>query len=229
MKLVIDIETVAIEENEFSESQREFILREALKIEDENLRSKKEDESIRLMSLFPFTGKIISIGLMSVDRQSIYVMYEDNEQNEWFSKEMNCKFKSMSESQMLSCFWKYVNKCNHLISFNGRNFDLPFLMLRSSILEIKPSRNFLKSRYDSKYHTDLLECFSMFGLTKKFNLDFYCRAYDIKTPKSDSINGMEIRELYKAGRRKEIAFYCAKDVYASCRLYEKWDKYLNIQ
>lgn len=39
---------------------------------------------------------------------------------------------------------------------------------------------------------------------------------------------MEVKELYKAGRIKEIAVYCSEDVKATYELYKIWNAYLNI-
>jgi predicted PolB exonuclease-like 3'-5' exonuclease len=63
---------------------------------------------------------------------------------------------------------------------------------------------------------------------KKFNLDFYCNAFGIKSPKSHGITGMEIKELYKAGKTREIALYCREDINATFELYKIWNSYLNI-
>ncbi len=74
----------------------------------------------------------------------------------------------------------------------------------------------------------MLEQFTYYGLTKKFNLDFYCRAFGVESPKSQGISGMEVKNLYDAGKIKEIAVYCGKDVIATYELYKIWDEYLNI-
>jgi predicted PolB exonuclease-like 3'-5' exonuclease len=101
-------------------------------------------------------------------------------------------------------------------------------MIRSAMHKIKPSKNFIKNRYDSSSHIDLLEQFTFYGITKKFNLDFYCHAFGIESPKSKGITGMEVKELYKAGKVKEIAVYCGEDVRATYELYKIWEEFLFI-
>ena len=127
---------------------------------------------------------------------------------------------------MLKSFWKIVKITDQIVTFNGRNFDVPFLMMRSAMLKIKPTKNFIKKRYDNSSHIDLLEQFTFYGLTRKFNLDFYCNAFGIESPKTKEISGMEVKNLYEAGRLRDIAIYCSRDIYATYQLYKIWDEYL---
>jgi predicted PolB exonuclease-like 3'-5' exonuclease len=127
---------------------------------------------------------------------------------------------------MLKSFWKIIKVTDQVVTFNGRNFDIPFLMIRSAMLKVKPGKNLIKSRYDKKSHIDLLEQFTFYGLTRKFNLDFYCNAFGIESPKTKEISGMEVKKLYEAGRLRDIAIYCSRDIYATYQLYKIWEEYL---
>jgi len=228
MKLVFDIETVGFDFNALEESQQEFILRYADKELDEGLREQKRDEAIRFLSLYPLTAKVVAIGMLNTETEHSMVLYEGTEKEEWESEENNVKYCAYSETEMLQHFWQYVKKVESVITFNGRNFDIPFIMIRSAILKVKPTRNFLKSRYDSKSHIDLLEKLTFYGITKKFNLDFYCKSFGIESPKSHGVSGMDVKELYNAGKIKEIATYCGHDVKATYDLYKIWDEFLNL-
>jgi hypothetical protein len=229
MNLVFDIETVGCEFENLSESQQEFLLRYA---EQETESSKKETmiENVkRCLSLYPFTAKIVCLALMNTETNKTLVLFENQSDESWESEEDDVKYQSSSEAEILTKFWKYSAKAEKLISFNGRGFDLPFVMMRSAMLRIKPGKNFIKNRYDSSTHIDLLEQFTFYGLTKKFNLDFYCHAFGIDSPKEQGITGMDVKELYKAGRIKDIAIYCGRDVSATYQLYKIWDEYLNLR
>jgi 3'-5' exonuclease len=35
-----------------------------------------------------------------------------------------------------------------------------------------------------------------------------------------------VKNLYEAGRIKDIAVYCSKDIYATYRLFEIWNKFI---
>lgn len=228
MNLVFDIETVGYEFNSLSESQQEYILRYAEQEKDELKREEKIEDAKRYLSLYPFTAKIVAIGMLNTETENIMVLYESKQKEEFKSEEKKATYKSMTEEEMIMYFWDCVKKVDKIITFNGKNFDVPFIMLRSAVLKIKPGRNLIKSKYDSLNHIDLLEQFTFYGITKKFNLDFYCHAFGIESPKSKGITGMEVKELYKAGRIKDIAVYCGEDVRATFELYKIWNEYLNF-
>ncbi len=228
MEMIFDIETVGVEFETLEESQQEFLLRYVEMETDEIKRDTLKNEVKRSLSLYPFTAKIIAIGMLNTQSEKLVVLYEDSIKDEWKNEDNKITYISMSEIEMINYFWKYAEKSNKIISFNGRNFDLPFIMMRSAINKIKPTKNFLKNRYDSSTHIDLLEQFTFYGLAKKFNLDFYCKAFGIESPKSKGITGMDVKEMYKAGLIKDIAVYCGKDVQATYKLYKIWKEYLNI-
>lgn len=228
MNLIFDIETVGYEFESLSESQQEYLLRFAEQEKEQSKKEEAEEEAKRYLSLYPYTAKVVAIAMMNTDTEKEMVLYEGQSDDDLLIEEKNIKYKPMKEDQMLKNFWQYASKAEKIITFNGRNFDIPFLMIRSAILKVKPSKNFIKNRYDSTSHVDLLEQFTFYGLTRKFNLDFYCHAFGIESPKSKGITGMEVKELYKAGHIKEIAVYCGEDVRATYELYKIWDGYLKI-
>lgn len=228
MNLVFDIETTGYDFDSLAESQQEFLLRYAEHEKDISKKEEMMDDAKRFLSLYPLTAKVIAIGMLNTQTEKEMILYEGETDEDIIIEEKNIKYKPMTEFEMLKHFWQYALKAEKVITFNGRNFDLPFLMIRSAILKVKPTKNFMKYRYDSKEHVDLLEQFTFYGATKKFNLDFYCRAFGIESPKSKGISGMEVKELYKAGHIKEIAVYCGEDVKATFELYKVWNDYLNI-
>ena len=46
----------------------------------------------------------------------------------------NVYYKGLSEKEMLESFWRVAKYVDQFITFNGRNFDVPFLMMRSAML-----------------------------------------------------------------------------------------------
>ncbi len=239
--LVFDIETVPMPWDDFSESQQEFILRRAGTDEE-------KEQKLREMALSPMTAKVICIGL-----QHILQIDED----EWDTK--NCKAFSVDESlggdevknitlesgsecqlssekRLLEDFWKILNKYANasLVSFNGRNFDNPFLMLRSALLKIRPSRNIMSgTKFNYNKHIDLIDELSFFNTSqysaaRRFNFDFYTRAFGITSPKSEGIDGSKVAEFFEAGKIADISEYCLRDVRATWDLFLIWRKYLRF-
>ena len=224
-KLVFDIETCSYSFDSLSDSQKEYLLRYADKESDPEKRQQMTDEAIRYTSLYPFTAKCIAIGMFDMNKEKSYVYYESEQKEEWISEDQSVHYKGLTEREILESFWRVANYVDQFITFNGRNFDVPFLMLRSAMLGEKVTKNLMGYRYGD-IHIDLLEQFTFYGTTRKFNLDFYCNAFGIESPKSKDISGMEVKNLYEAGRIKDIAVYCSKDIYATYTLFKIWEEYL---
>jgi 3'-5' exonuclease len=227
-KIVFDIETCCFPFENLTESQQEYILRYAEKERDIELRTQKKDDAVRYLNLYPFTAKVIAIGILDVLKEKRFVYYENEEEVEFQSEDGSIHYKGLTESAMLQSFWRIIDVADQVISFNGRGFDAPFVTIRSAMNKVKPTKNLIGKKFDTSFHIDLLEQFTYFGLIRKFNLDFYCRAFGITSPKSGEINGMEVQRFYQEGRIKEIAAYCAEDISATYELYKIWDEYLNF-
>jgi len=227
-RIIFDIETCAYPVESLSESQQEYLFRYSEKETEEDKKSQKRDDAIRYLSLYPLTAKTIAIAIYHVEKEKTFVYYESNVSEEWVNEEKNISYKGLSEKEMIQSFWRIVDFTDQVITFNGRNFDIPFLMMRSAMLEIRPTKNLMGKRFDSSNHIDLLEQFTFYGVTRKFNLDFYCHAFGVASPKAKGVSGMEVKNLYEAGRIKDIAVYCAEDVNATSKLYRIWNEYLNI-
>ncbi len=227
-RIIFDIETSSYPFESLAESQQEYLLRYAEKESNEEIKNQKKDDAIRYLSLYPFTAKVIAIGIYDVEKEKSFVYFEDEKKEEWAVEEKNIHYKGLSEIEMIESFWRIVDVTDQVITFNGRNFDIPFMMMRSAINKIKPTKNLFKNRFDTSTHIDLLEQFTFYATTRKFNLDFYCHAFGIKSPKSHEVSGMEVKNLYEAGRIKDIAVYCGEDINATYQLYKIWNEFLNI-
>jgi len=60
-----------------------------------------------------------------------------------------------------------------------------------------------------------------------FNLDFYCKAFGVESPKSKGVTGRDIGSLLVEGRYRDIAEYCLRDVQATVQLYHIWKERLS--
>lgn len=227
-RIVFDIETCAYPFETLSESQREYLLRYADKEPNPEKRQMMIDDAVRYTSLYPHTSKCIVIGIYDIEKEKSYVYYESEKKEEWKNEDENVFYKGLSEKEMIESFWRIAKRIDQFITFNGRNFDVPFIMMRSAMLGVKVTKNLMGYRYGDE-HIDLLEQFTFYGSTRKFNLDFYCQSFGIESPKSKDISGMEVKNLYEAGRIKDIAVYCSKDIYATYKLFKIWETYLNMK
>ena len=218
--VVIDIETTGTPWDSFDDAQKTYLLR--------NARSEEEREQLpEKLSLWPFTGKIIAVAMLNSDSGRGRVWYEKEDgRAEELSTDGLFKFIGDTEETFLAEFWKAMRRFHRFVTFNGRGFDGPFLMLRSAALGIPVTRNLVGYRYSLRPHTDLLEVISFFGASRKWNLDFACKAFGVESPKEHGMDGFTVGPYYRAGRLREIALYCRRDVEATARLYKKMEKTL---
>ncbi len=225
--LLFDIETSGVDFDSLDEAQKEYLMRPAEKEATEEARAAKRAEVIQQLNLWAPTSRVIAIGMLNVDTGKGKVVYQADDFEEWTSDDGLVEFASGTEEDVLGEFWDVVKRYQRLVTFNGRTFDCPFLMLRSAILGVKPSRNLMGNRY-AKDMLDLLEQLSFYGATRKFNLDFYCRAFGIPSPKESGITGLDMNQLFAEGRHREIAQYCLGDCRATTELYKKWRTFLSF-
>jgi len=219
-RLILDIETSGVDFDSLDEISQEYMLKYA---EDE-----KEEEAIKLStSFYPLTAEVAAIGLLDADTDNALVYYQSPKKEK--TKEAKVEFISGSEKEILELFWKQMSDCDKIITFNGRQFDCPFLMLRSSILKIKTTKNLMPYRYDAKIHVDLLDQLTFYGaMRRRFNLHMWCKAFGIKSPKESGVTGEDVKKLFGEGRFFDIAKYCTGDLYATKQLYLYWEKYLKF-
>ncbi|HTP14198.1 MAG TPA: ribonuclease H-like domain-containing protein [Bacteroidota bacterium] len=220
-RVVVDIETVGEPLESFDDVQQEYLL----KFSD---TEEKKAETIQKFSLYPTTAHIIVIGMLNPDTGHGKVLFQSEQPVDATSDDGSILLRSGTETELLSQFWLDLAHYEQFITFNGRGFDCPFLMLRSAILGVQPSRNLMPYRYDSKIHCDLLEQLTFYGALRKFNLDFYCKSFGIESPKSHGITGLDLRDLYEQKRFREIAEYNLGDLRATAELFRRWEKYLNV-
>lgn len=202
-QLVLDIETVGLPLESFDEAQREYLLKWAAREETPERQERKREELIAQFNLYPFTAQVVTIGMLNVESQKGRVYYQAPTKESWRSEDNLIEYESGSEVEILKRFWEDVRLYKQLITFNGRGFDCPFLILRSAILGVKPSRNLMPARFDAE-HIDLLEQLTFHGAIRRFNLDFYCKAFGIKSPKG-RLSGPQINQLFAEGKYREIA------------------------
>jgi len=217
-RLVIDIETVGIPWEEHDPYVREYLIK--------GLTEEGAEEARRSGGLSPFRGKIVAIGVIRLDDGRSCALYEVPGQTELRTeKNATRTWISGTEKQILEKFWEFFDSDSRFISFNGRQFDGPFLMIRSAINGIVPKRDLVGYRYGFHPNCDLREALNFFGTTNsrqfKFNLDLACKTFGVQTSKGEGLDGRSVETWYRAGRHREIADYCLEDVRATAELYER--------
>lgn len=229
-QLVFDIETSALPLENFDEVQQEYLFREAGKLADEPARATRRDEILRQFNLWPFTAQVVCIAMLNAESLRGQVLFTADDFEENAAEGGPVEFvPCMDEVELLTAFWDVAKHYDEIITFNGRGFDVPFLYLRSALLNVAiTKKNWLGYRFATEPHCDLAEQFTFYGVSgregaaRRFNLDFYCKAFGIDSPKSQGVTGMDINSLLAEGRYRDIAEYCLRDVRATVELYRLW-------
>ena len=234
--LIFDIETVGEDFDAVDETTQEVLTR-WIKRETES----SEDYAAALadmkngLGFSPLTGQIVAIGIYDGEREkcAVYFQPSPNGKEQGF-EEGQCKFEVMPEKEMLIRFWEVVEKYETFVTFNGRQFDVPFLMVRSAIHGIRPSKNLLANRYlnyqpGHARHVDLLDQLTFYGaLRKKGSLHLWCRAFGIESPKAQGVDGDDVKALFESGKSADIARYNARDLRATYELYTRYEQFLQF-
>lgn len=234
--LIFDIETVGEDFDSLDETSQDVLTR-WIKRESEN----SENYTSALadlkngMGFSPLTGQIVAIGIYDGEREKGAVYFQSSPTKEEKSFEENgYKFEVMNEKEMLRKFWEIVEKYDTFVTFNGRQFDVPFLMVRSAVHGIRPSKNLLINRYlhyqpDNARHIDLFDQLTFYGaLRRKGGLHLWCRAFGIESPKAQGVDGDDVKVLFDTGRGADIARYNSRDLRATYELYMKYNQFLQF-
>ena len=218
--IVFDIEVAGFQWEEVDESTRGYLLNRE--------RNPERREAIpERMALYPGLGKVIAIGMWLVeeDRGLILLEGDQADMHPWEKVQHSQIFRG-TEKELLEEFWSKVapaggRRAPQLVTYNGRGYDGPIMMVRSAQLGAAPSRTLIPNRYATDDHCDLMDVLSFFGASRdRFSLDYWCRRFDIESPKG-SIDGSQVARAYRDGRIEDIGEYCLRDVRATAELFRR--------
>jgi uncharacterized protein YprB with RNaseH-like and TPR domain len=221
-KVIFDIETAGVDFESLDKISQEYFL----KFADNEAKIKEAKDSL---SFYPLTAQIVAIGMLEAETENGAIYFQDPTNKLQKSSKEKIEFLPLSEKEILENFWKKIKTYDQFITFNGRSFDCPFILIRSAINKIRPTRNLLPYRYDAKIHIDLMDQLMFYGASqKRFSLHMWCKAFGIKSSKESGVSGYEVKDLFKNGRVLEIAQYCLADLIATKELYSYWEKFLKF-
>lgn len=213
--LVFDIETVpALDRRELPPTVAEALSDNA---------AKKEMDTSAVMGMSPFFGKVVSLAIGDGDAEpgspedQVTVLavppdgFELDECPPWL--------RLMSEPDLLKAFWALASKAECVVSYNGRGFDVPFVVTRSLIHGIPARVDLVSGRWSLRPHLDLFELVSQRGRGPS-KLDVVCWALGIESPK-EVMDGSMVAPAYAKGEILKIAEYNAHDVRATSEVYRK--------
>lgn len=138
------------------------------------------------------------------------------------------KIEGNSEREMIGNFFAFINKYEpRLVSFNGKGFDMPVLVLRALKYNIRANAyldtitdkwNNYKTRYNEQRHCDLFESL---GAWRGVRLDTVCAMAGL--PGKYDTHGDEVMSLFYADKLDKIHEYCESDTLNTYMLFLKYE------
>ncbi len=216
ISITFDIETIPWQK-QFTAAQQDLFNKEFTETKTKKYGEKElseeelNDLEILVKSVNPYLGEIVVIG--------IYIT--DNKREELIALDGN-------EFDILSKFWNIIDGFNGtFVSFNGLQFDVPFIIKRSMYHNIKPTNNnFLNLRKYSTYpHFDVKYIMGNFNTYAIGTLDQLCDFLNIESPKNGDVKADSVFLNYIEGKIKLIKEYCLRDVKATYECYKRIKNY----
>ncbi len=140
------------------------------------------------------------------------------------------------EKALIVDFLKFINSHQpKLVSFNGRSFDMPLLMIRALRYNLSCEAYYevenrdlnknkwenYRSRYSDRFHVDLLDHIGEFGAVRGLKLDHLCTMAGL--PGKYDVSGDQVMELFYKNELDKIKQYCESDVLNTYWLYLKYE------
>jgi hypothetical protein len=231
--LILDIETVGETFDAMDEMTQYSLTRPLKKMNKDEASYQAALQDLRMeLGLSPLTAKCVALGILDAETLKGTVYYDTNGISTPSHTEENITYIPCGEKQMMERFWDTVRQYNEIVTFNGWQFDIPFINIRSGIHRVKPSRNLMSNRFlnnqrSNTKHIDLQDQLSYYAAVKrKGSLHLWCRALGIPTPKVAGSSGDDVMRMFAEGKYLDIARYNARDIVATKQLYDFWNTFL---
>jgi len=169
----------------------------AADIQDKKMKQVKE------MGLSPMTNMICCAGWCDGENAGAVLLREES---------------LAGEKALLEEYWEILSKYDHFVSFNGRSFDLPTMLIHGITHGIRPSVAIDRGRYNKGNHTDLRQILAGEDKFAPGKLDFFARKF-LGEQKTEGIDGAMINDYWDLGLHDDIADYCIQDCVLTHKLF----------
>ena len=126
------------------------------------------------------------------------------------------------ERELLEDFSRFVGRARPvLVTYNGRGFDLPVIVLRSLCHAVPLGWYYrergVRSRFSEEGHLDLCDWLAEHGATRSGSLDAVAKL--IGLPGKLGVDGSQVEGMYQSGQLASIQKYCLADVAQTALLF----------
>jgi DNA polymerase elongation subunit (family B) len=171
-------------------------------IDDDSIKEYLMDKNFP-RKMHPMFSRVVMIGLKTPDNKTELIYPKD-------------------EVELLTRFWRRLSeiKPSVVVTFNGYNFDIPFLKIRSLIKGVKPSMdiNLNKWKMENSNHFDCMQLLSASQTFLNVALEVSCKLFEIAVPEG-RVSGEAVPRLYETGEFDAIKEHCHQDVELTEQLF----------
>jgi predicted PolB exonuclease-like 3'-5' exonuclease len=218
--LVFDIETVPAQDyDDLPENITEALKKHAQRRDAAGSADELAARIGMSMGLSPLFGKVVSIAVGDGDSPDAEVCVLAVPKDGQTVEDPPSWLRLMTETELLASFWALASQAETVVSFNGRNFDVPFLLGRSLILDVPARCDLISNKWGLRPHLDLYEFLNQRDKGPA-SLDVVCWALGVESPKGD-MDGSKVAPTYARGGIQKIAEYNRHDVRATGEVFRK--------
>ncbi len=172
----------------------------------EYLMDKKISKEAR--SFNPLYSRIIVLGIKELNKPA-EIYYDEK------------------ESELLNKFWTKVSSSpdTTIVTFNGYKFDIPFILIRSTIHSVSQPLNINTNRWsmEKSNHFDMMMFFSHYETFLNPSLEILAKILKVDTTNIEEVSakGSDIERLYEEGNIELIKKKCQRDIEILEKVFKK--------
>ena len=210
MYLYLDIETVA------DAKIRPELLNDILARVKGTTRESPEEKRAKLIAGFsfaPLTNQVVCIGFSTDKDNTVYALTNSNEET--------LMFEFQAEINRLENM--YGESIYSVVTFNGKAFDIPILMVKCMRYGVHISRimnAYLESKYRIEKSVDMRDVLTSWGEEQRGTQKQWGLYFGLTIP--DTGDGSEIQGLWNAGKIDEIKLKNNTDIDVLRELHQRW-------
>lgn len=218
--VALDIETCPLPTSSFSEVQADRYEKELAREQEKNPDQTEEEASQRARTFHPYLGWISCVSVVRGPLGG-----DHRTPHSWTASTPS------EEEALLTEFWAAVEELRDGMArsredlvwttFNGKDFDVPYLTARSTHHGVQPTGSGLLNTYPYSHtpHADLQTIWP----SSHYSLEEMCAHLGVPSSK-DGLEGSEVAEAVADGRMDEVEAYCERDAVATyrCLAHVKW-------
>lgn len=211
--MVFDIETIGKNFDELDAKEQDYLLNNLEKDTD-------PEEAKTKTALYSIFGKVCAIGCFDPNnKKGVVFSISDKElipENKDYTYYV---FKD--EKSLLEAFWKMAIEYERFVTYNGENFDFPYLIIRSGINRVKVPFSI------KKWSDNFIDLQQKIKQNRAYKLEMICKAFGVENPKEAGVSGSAVSELFDKMEYNTIADYVSRDAYSTSRLYQIWKEFMS--